>query len=167
MQTNTTLFENVLIYGLLLLIGVAMAGGCSHPVGTDCNKPFLIVESATDTMDAQPSISLTNIGDEPVYVSGIGFVLRADDDLTVNAPSGCNVLYEDMVDERILRISCFGDAEIEVPPNEEVIVDIDVQGPWSRLDLVSVISTDETGEPVWNDISSAFNGPSWNNPTYN
>jgi len=169
MKKNITLnlFRMACLIGGITLISMALSTGCSHPVGTDCDESFLMVESATETMNAQPSISLMNIGDETVFVSGIGFVLRADNDLTVETPPGCTSLYEDMVDERILRISCFGDAEIVVPPNQEVIVDINVQGPWIRLDLISITATDENGDIVWNSLSGSLNLPAWNNPDYN
>ncbi len=171
-MNNTNLTSNrsvgmVTIGVTLLLIVVALtAPACSYPIGSNFERTFLLVDSATDTMDAQPSISFMNLGDDPVFVSGFGFVLRADDDLTVTTPPGCTALYEDMVDERVLRISCFGDAEIKVDPDEEVVVNLDVQGPWTRLDLVSVLATDENGEPVWNNISGDFNPPAWNNPSY-
>lgn len=163
MQTRTTWYE-IIAPCVLLTIIILAGSGCSRPVGADCEQPFLVVNNALGGSQGQPSISLMNIGDEPVYVSGIGFGLWADDDLTVTPPTGCISLYEDQPEERVLRIICSGDAEIVIPPNEEVIVNIEVQGPWYRLDLTQITATDENGDLVWNDLSGSFDHPFWNNP---
>lgn len=163
MQTKTTWYE-IIAPCVILTIIILVGSGCSRSVGANYERPFLIVSNALESSQGQPSISLMNIGDEPVYVSGIGFVLRADDDLMVTTPPGCTSLYEGQPEERVLRISCFGAAEIVIPPNKEVVVDIGIQGSWQRLDLIQVTATDENGDLVWNDLSGSFDLPFWNNP---
>lgn len=163
MQTRTTWYE-IIAPCVFLTIIILVGSGCSRPVGSESERSFLVVNNALESSEGQPSISLMNIGYETVYVSGIGFVLNADDDLTVTTPPGCTSLYEDQPEERVLRIICSGDAEIVIPPNEEVIVNLDVQGSWSRLDLVQITATDTNGDPVWNDLSGSFDHPFWNNP---
>lgn len=154
--------KNWTIAAITLLM--AMLYGCSQPVGTDCGEdPFLIVNNAAEGSQSQPTISITNIGDDPVYVTGLGFVLNASGDLTVQQPEGCESMYEDQPEERVLRIICDEEASMRVGPEEELIIDLPVSGPWHRLDLVSLTAVDENGENVWNDLSGNWNQPFWTN----
>jgi hypothetical protein len=149
--------------GMIAIFMFAM--GCnSEKVGTDVDEAFLLVENADGTSTGQPSVRLTNVGTEKVFVTGLGFVLNADSALTVAPPAGCDTMYEDMVDERVLRIVCNEGNELEIGPDGEIIVDVDVQGPWNRLDLVSVTAENENGEVVYNDLSSEMNQPFWTPP---
>jgi hypothetical protein len=143
---------------------IAMPYGCSQPVGTDCGEePFLIVNNAAEGSQSQPSISVMNIGNRPVFVTGLGFILNASDDLTVEPPAGCESMYEDQPEEGVLRIICHEGARIRVGPEEELIIDLPVSGPWHRLDLVLLTAVNENGENVWNDLSGDWNQPFWTN----
>jgi hypothetical protein len=50
-----------------------------------------------------------------------------------------------------------------VGPEEELIIDLPVSGPWHRLDLVLLTAVNENGENVWNDLSGDWNQPFWTN----
>jgi hypothetical protein len=159
MQTKTTLGENIAIYGLLMLIIVAMAGsGCNaEPVGDDSIRlrAFLEVTYPGDSWsvsDYPPAVKVTNVGPEAANVSVFRFTLVADDDVYMEMPENCTLMYEDDPGEMVLIVSCTG---ISLEQDEILTMDFPITGPWHYLELTSIYSVIEDGDNVFNDISAA------------
>lgn len=151
--------ECVWMYSVLavILLLVAVATGCNDIK----DGSILMIESTTQSSQSQPAFEVWNTGERDVYISSFGFVLRADGPLNVEVPYGCHTMYEDMPDERVLRIVC--PENLVVPADDVLEISLTVTGDWTRLDLVSMTSVDEYGYSVLNDLSATPNQPFWTN----
>lgn len=159
MQTKTTLLENIAIYGLLMLIIVAMSGiGCSaEPVGDDSIRLRAFLEvtypgESWSVSDYPPAVKVTNVGPEAADVSVFRFTMVADDDVDMNMPENCDLMYEDDPDEMVLIVHC---TNIRLGQSEVLTMNFPITGPWHYLELTSIYSVTEDGETVFNDISTA------------
>ena len=153
---------------LLLVIIAFTAPACSQSVGTGDDsirlRSFLEVTYPGDSWSVsdEPAAKVTNVGPEATEVQFFRFTLIADDDVSVDVPENCNVMYEDMVSEMILVVSCTG---LWLEQNEELTMNFPVTGPWHMLELTSIYSRNELGETVYNDIS-ADHPMMWFNQNY-
>jgi hypothetical protein len=165
MNNNMTIGETVqytaILVVLLLIAMVVMAPGCSNEaVGDDSLRlrSFLEVthvDGSHSISDPVPEFVITNVGPDPAQVNAIVFTMIADyeEDIEIELEEGCNAMYEDMLSELILVISC-SEANIWIESDESRTFQFPVTGSWHMLELTVIMSRDDQGTVVYNDISS-------------
>lgn len=165
MNNNMTIGETVkytaILVALLLITIVATGPGCSHQgVGDDSLRlrSFLEVthvDGNHNISDPVPEFVITNIGPDPAQVNAIVFTMIADDatDIEIELEEGCTSMYEDMLSELILVISC-SEANIWIESDESRTFQFPVTGSWHMLELTVIMSRDDQGTKVFNDISA-------------
>lgn len=150
---NMKKIANLLITSIVF-ISLAI-NGCSRPVGDDSLRltSFLEVTYPGDSwsISDDPEVKVTNIGPEAAEVQVFRFTLIADDDVSMELPENCGLMYQDDPGELVLVVHCTG---LWLEQNESLNMNFQIQGPWHLLELTSIFSRDAQGFEVYNDISA-------------
>jgi len=166
-DTNKSLFLAIGAVAILLPIVLILGPGCNHePVGDDSIRirSFLEIGYPSDSWSTSddPEVTVTNIGPDAANIQVFRFTLVADDDVDMEVPESCDLMYEDMISEMVLIVHCEG---IWLEQNEVLTMPFPITGPWHLLVLTSIYADTAEGEEIYNDIS-ADQPPLWFNSNY-
>ncbi|MFC1599939.1 hypothetical protein ACFL3T_02850 [Patescibacteria group bacterium] len=167
-NTNKSLYLAIGAVAILLPVILLTAPGCHNSVGAGDDsirlRAFLEVGYPGDSWSItdDPEVKVTNIGPDAVNVQVFRFTMVADDDVDMEIPENCNLMYGDDPSEMVLIVNC---TDIWLEQNETMAMPFPITGPWHLLVLTSIYAHTENGDDVYNDISTD-QPPLWFNPNY-